>query len=144
MIVLMIFLSQYFSLCCWLAAMLTRLGYSALCCTAGPLLPRPSLVTARSSLVHFSPPGPWLAPGRAPVLHSLLPGPGTQGWVAREGPALSSGRLAWIHNYGTITLPSGRTLTTYLVEYDMECRRLKICLWQDGIWNMDEKWPQTS
>ena len=88
MIVLMIFLSQYFSLrCwCWLAAMLTRLGYSALCSTAGPL-PRPSLVTAGFSLVSSCPPGLWLVPGWAPqstVLRSLLPGPGTQGWLTGE------------------------------------------------------------
>ena len=36
--------------------------------------------------------GPWPSSAVHTVLRSLLPGPGTQGWVLREGPALSSGQ----------------------------------------------------
>ena len=97
MIVLMIFLSQYFSLRCWLAAMLTRLGYSALCSTAGPC-PGEALPGHCWLLIGWLVPsrpliGPWLSftVHSAPLTSAGAGDTRLADWV-REGPALSSGR----------------------------------------------------
>ena len=83
--------------CCWPPAQALP-GHCWL--LIGPLAPSRSLI------------GSWPS-SRAPLTSA---GAGDTRLSGERGASSSSGRLAWIHNYGTITLPSGPTLTTYPTE----------------------------